>query len=363
MGDNGQNAGMMYPGPMTYGGVGGDSLFQIIWRGRWLILLSVVAALAAAWFYLQRATPLYESTSRLLVERAGPQPRSDVPQPVGSTSTNYLQTQASMITSREIIAAALRDPNVLTLPTLRNVEYPIAQVIRTLSASIGKNTDIMNVTAKSPYPQDAAQIVNAVVLAYTRWHDRNRQVTTADLLKELNGQLEKRYQELQTKRKDRMMFEQRNPEVVESARGGIVSTTLDLVKKDLASARVNVIQQDSYYEGLKRFETEPEALRQYVYGRRTSAPIPLDDAERARLAEELFTTQLQLEQLSAGGSLQQITLLQNKEPQLTKRIAELDGEFVRKQVSLAKALIAYAPPMSICCDSIRFFLFDSFSFC
>jgi uncharacterized protein involved in exopolysaccharide biosynthesis len=220
VGDNGQNAGMAYPGPIGFG-VGGDSLFQILWRGRWLILLSVVAASAGAWFYLQRTTPLYESTSRILVDKPGLLPRSEVPQPVGSTSTNYLQTQASMIASRAIIAAALRDPNVLTLPTLRGIDYPVEEVIRTLSASVGKNTDIVSVTAKSAYPEDAAQIVNAIVRAYVGWHEANRQLSTADLLKDLNAQLEKRYQDLQTKRKERMMFEQRNPEVVESIRGGI----------------------------------------------------------------------------------------------------------------------------------------------
>ena len=338
MGDNGQNAGLAYPGPMTYGGVGGDSLFQIIWRGRWLILLSLIAASAGAWLYLQRTTPLYESTSRILVEKPGLLPRSEVPQPVGSTSSNYLQTQASMIASRAIIAAALRDPNVLTLPTLRGIDYPVEAVIRTLSTSVGKNTDIVSVTAKSAYPEDAAQIVNAVVRAYVGWHEANRQVSTADLLKDLNAQLEKRYQELQTKRTQRVVFEQRNPQVVESIRGGLVSKTLDLVKQELVTARLNTIQQDSYYEGLKRFEMDPDALRQYVYGRRASGGVSPDDAERSRLAEELLVTGLQLEQLSARGSMQEATLLKSKEAQLTKRMAELDGAFVRKQIALAKTV-------------------------
>ena len=338
MGDNGQSAGIPYPGPMAYGGVGGDGLFQIIWRGRWFILLAIVAALAAAWFYLQRATPLYVSTSRILVEKPGLPMRSEVPQPVGSTSSNYLQTQASMITSREIIAAALRDPNVLTLPTLRNIDFPVEEVIRTLSASVGKNTDIVSVTAQSAYPEDAAQIVNAVVRAYIRWHEANRQLSTADLLKDLNSQLEKRYQELRTKRKERMMFEQRSPEVVESIRGGLASRTLEVFKQDLVTARLNTVQQDSFYDGLKRFEKEPEALRQYVYSRRSTAGAPADEGERTRLKEELHAAQLELEQLSSIGSVQQFTQVQNREAQLVWKIAELDEDFVRKQTALAKAL-------------------------
>jgi len=335
---NSQPGVLPYVAP-TPGMAGGyDSLSQILWRARWLIVLSTVAALVVAYLVLQRLTPLYVSTARILVDKPGLQPGLDVPRPVGSTSSNYLQTQASMITSREIIAAALRDPNVLTLPTLTNVEYPLEEVLRTLSASVGKNTDIISVTAKSPYPDDAAQIVNAVVRAYIRWHEANRQLSTTDLLKDLNGQLEKRYQELRTKRQEKMMFEQRNPQVVESTRGGIVSTTLELLRQDLASARLNMIQQDSYFEGLKRFETDPQSLRQYIYSRRASTAVPADEAERARLEQEVFSTQLQLEQLSGGGSVQQNALLQNRQERLKKMIAELDAEFVQKQVSLAKAL-------------------------
>ncbi len=334
----GPNAGAGYAGPASYGPAEGDGLFRIIWHGRWLIFLSVVAALAAAWFYLQRATPLYRSTARILVEKPGVPARTEIPQPVGSTSNNYLQTQAGLITSREIIAAALRDPNVLTLPTLRSIDFSVAEVIRTLSASVGKNTDIVSITAESAYPEDAAQIVNAVVRAYIRWHDANRQLSTADLLKDLNSQLEKGREDLLAKSKERMMFAQRYPDVVESTRGGLGSETLDALKQDLATARLNTFELESFYEGLKRFEAEPEAFRQYVNSQRKTGGLSAEDAERARLQSELFATQLELERLSLSGSLQQATQAQSRQAQIQKKIAEFDKEFVSKQTALAKAL-------------------------
>lgn len=336
--DNGQNADAAYYGPMTDGYIRRDSLFQIIWRGRWLMVLSVLIALAAAYGVFRTRTPLYVSTSRILVEKPGSRPRYDLPQPAGSTSNNYLQTQASMITGREIIAATLRDPNVLTLPTFRGIDFPVEEVIRTLSATVGKNVDIIGVRAESAYPEDAAQIVNAVVQAYIRWHEANRQVGTADLLRELNTQLERRYGELRTKRKERMVFEQRNPEVIESTRGGIVSTTLELIKQDLATARLQTIQADSYYEGIKPFENEPEKLRQYIHSHPALGVAPGDRDERSVLEEELLRTQLLLQELADGDGmrLSHMKMLQNKEVTLGKKIAELDDEFVQKQVSLAR---------------------------
>ncbi len=336
--DNGQNGGRDYPGPMPYGNMG-ESLLQTIWRGKWLILLSTIVALAGAFVYLRETTPMYQSTSQILVDKPSSQIRSDVPVPVGSTLGNYLATQASMITSPEIVSAALRDPNVLTLPTLVDPNY-VKDLLSTLAADVSKKADIIQIRASSAHPEDAAQIVNAVVRAYVQWHEANRQLSTADLLKDLNRQLEQRMNELNRKRQARVLFEQRNPQVVERARSGSVSRKLELVKEDLVEAQLNRIQQDAYYERLVQLAPEPNLFRQYVYGQLASLMTATDDGERARVTDALSKTRLQLEELAAAGTVQrsQETLLQNRERQLTQRMADLDKEFVQRCLTVAKAV-------------------------
>jgi capsular exopolysaccharide synthesis family protein len=338
-GDNGQHAGMVPSRPMTQGGAGSDTLLEILWRGRWLILLSVVLAAAGAYVYLQVTTPMYDSTSRILVEKPAPQPRSDAPQPVGSTLQNYLATQASLITSPRTIAAALRDPNVLALPTFADPSY-VAGLVRTLSAEVGKKADVIQVRASSAHPEDAAQFVNAVVRAYTRWHEANRQLTTADLLKDLNSQLDNRYRELQLKRKEQMLLGQRYPEVVENTPGGVVSKTIDVLKQELVSARLAAVERDSYYQGLQRFEKEPETFRQYFDSHRVSATTSAEDVERIRLEAEVQKTRSELEEIQVSGIAQRsrITMLQNRQSELEEKIAELDTGFVPRHIALAKTL-------------------------
>ena len=166
----------------------------------------------------------------------------------------------------------------------------------------------------------------------------DKDLTTADLLGNLNTQLEKRYQELRAKRQQRMMFEQRNPKIVESGAEGLGSKTLDLLKEDLAAARINKIEQESYYEGLEQFASEPEKLRQYVYSRNVAATITADEQERIRLQSELLYAQLQLERLSAiGGSAKERNLFQNWQSQLQEKLAQLDKDFVQNQIAAAKA--------------------------
>lgn len=336
--DNGQNAGTGYPGPMSYGMGGGESLFQIIWRGKWLILLSTIVGLAGAFLYLRRTTPTYQSTSRILVDKPSSQPGSDAPVPVGSTLGNLLATQASIITSPQIVSAALRDPNVLALPTFADPNY-VKDLVGTLVATPAKNTDIIQVTASSPHPDDAAQIVNAVVRAYIRWHEANRKLSTADLLKDLNSQLEKRSSDLQMKRKEQMLFEQRHPEVVENTPGGMLSKALDVLRTELTTARLKAVERDAYYQGLQRLEKEPDIFREYIVGHRASAAG--EQAERLRLQTQLQATQFQLAELQAAGTAQrtsQVTMLQGRQRELVQQIADYDTEFIRKQIALAKTL-------------------------
>jgi|GEM_PF-612118 len=336
--DNSQNVGMDYPGPMPYSDMG-QGLFQTIWRGKWLILLLTIVALTGALVYLREVTPMFQSMSQIVVDKPISQIRSDVPVPVGSTLGNYLATQASIITSPEIISAALRDPNVLTLPTLADPNY-LKDLLSTLEADVSKKADIIQISASSAHPQDAAQIVNAVVRAYVLWHEATRQLSTADLLKDLNRQLEQRMNELNRKRQERLLFEQRNPEVVERARSGSVSRKLELVKADLLAAQLNRSQQDSYYDRLVQLAPEPNEFRQYVYGQLASLMTATDDGERGRVTDALYKTRLQLEEMAAAGmwQLTQQTMLQNRERQLTQRVAELNKDFVQRCLTVAKAV-------------------------
>ncbi len=344
-GDSGQDANVGYPGSMTSGVAGYDSLFRILWRGWWLIVLCTVVALGCAGLYLRFAPPKYESTSRLLVDKPNPQPRSDAPLPAGSTLMNYLATQASMITSPEIIAAALTDPNVLVLPGFRDPNY-VKDLIETLTADVAKKVDIIQITASSSHPEDAARMVNAVVRAYVRWHEANRLLSTADLLKDMNAQLDKRYSELQQKRKEQLMFEQRHPEVLESIPGGMMSKSLEMLRDELIAARLNTLQRDSYYQGLSRLEKEPDAFREYVFSHQASEAVAAvtatvaagEHSERVRLELQLEETRRQMEEIGVFGTARntRLTMLQNRQSELEKKIADFDVEFMRQHVLLAK---------------------------
>jgi capsular exopolysaccharide synthesis family protein len=338
MGDSAQNIVAAYPGAIPYGG-GGDSLFRIAWRGKWFIVLAALLGLGGAYAYVRRLPAEYASISRILVSVPNPQSKSDIPLPV--VSKPNLMTQASMITSPVIVRVALSDPNVLAVSG--NPGRSLQDLTRKLAARVGKD-DIISVSASTPWPEGAAAIVNAVVQAYTRWHEQNKRVNTADFLANLNKQLTATSEELKRKRLALKVAEERTPGIAEGDRGSLISSTLELLKQELVTMRLQLIQLNSFKKRLESLQEDPNKFRQYVYGQQSAVGITVDNAEWVRATEELDKTRLQLEELLAGGPVQrsQITLLQNREGRLVQRIRELEMEFMPKYMELANTLMADA---------------------
>jgi len=324
------NVGMMPYGTPMPGMGGGDSLFQIAWKGKWLILLFALLGLGGGYGYFRFLMPKeFTSISRVLVEK----PRSTGPinllQP-GTTATNYLQQQASILLSREIRRAAQDDPNVR--PLTFDPSNRLGEVFQTLSAKVGKD-DIIIVSASSEDSKVAAVVVNAVVGAFKRWHEDNRKSSTDELFNDLNVQLNKSMGDFQRKRQELVVLEQRNPGILETTQGGIASKTLDALKQEVATARMFNIQQESHYNRLANLESDPNRFRQYVLGQGLAVESP----ERTRLAESLHKINLQLEELRGGGTVQksQVTRLENMQKDLAQKIEDLDKQFAHEQIAMA----------------------------
>jgi len=330
-----QTGMMPYGAPMPGMGGGGDSLFQIAWRGKWLILISAVLGLGAAYGYFRIRKPEYTSMSRILVEKP-PAPAGSlfIAQP-GTTAANFLQQQAAILLSREVIGPAFADPNVLSLSSL-STESRRSALMRSLSARVGKD-DIISITASDDFNEPPAAVVNAVVRAFVGWHEANKKLSAADMLKSLQDQSKRTLDELMAKRRALAALADRDGVLLEGGQEGVASKTIDLLKQEAATARLYTIQQESYRDRLKKFESDPNRFRQFVLGQGRAT----DNTERVRLTENLERTRLQLEELSAGGPAQksQITMLENREKELAGKIAKLDEQLVGEQMALAESLL------------------------
>ena len=273
-----------------------ENLLPILWRGRWIMLIMVGVALASAFIYVNTVTPTYTSKSRIYVEQTGPKIITEMEEGVMTRSQNYLYTQAELLTSTPILAAAFDSFDSMQMHTFAGVHNPIAYMKRNLSASVGKKDDIISLSLDSSYPAEAAQIVNAVVDSYLSYHAARKRSTSAEVLKILRNEKEKHGKNLIEKLTAMMNFKKENIGLsFEGERGNIVIGRLERLSEVLTEAQLATIECKSAYESTKGMLSDPAKLRRFIEAQRTTGTYVITDTEQATLKSTLNQVQLRRE--------------------------------------------------------------------
>jgi uncharacterized protein involved in exopolysaccharide biosynthesis len=187
-----------------------ESLFRVLGRRRWTVLGTAALALAGGFLYLHRATPVYTSTSKICVEQAGPQIFEKDTSGMISMWDRYLYTQAARLKSTHILSAALKAPGMAGLKTWANVDDPMMVLRRNLEVVVGKKDEIISVSFVSPYPEEAAQIVNTVIGSYITAHEQRTRTTLGEVVRILKEMETKHNEDLLSKLQTMTKFKQQN---------------------------------------------------------------------------------------------------------------------------------------------------------
>ncbi len=241
-----------------------ENLLLVGLRHRWVILSSVVLFLAAGFLYLFKATPIYISTSKLYVEQTGPKIITEY-EGVMTQSKNYLYTQAEMIRSTPIVANVVDNAEVSGFRTFGGVDNLVGYVRKNLRVSIGKKDDIVEVSFESPYPEEAAQIVNAIVDSYIGYQTTRKRSTVSQVLNILQKEKIKRDDELSEKFRQMLEFTRVNGVVSFDEKGGdVVLQRLAKLSEALTEAQLATVNAKADYEAVKSMSGEPAKIKQFV---------------------------------------------------------------------------------------------------
>jgi polysaccharide biosynthesis transport protein len=315
-----------------------ESLIQIIWRSRWIMLSCIVAALVLAFIYVIKATPIYTSTSRIYVQQSGPKIISENEVGVMTQSNNYLYTQAELLKSTPILAATLEDTDIAGAQTFDRIDNKLVFLKKTLDIAVGKKDDIISVSFKSAYPGEAAQIVNKIVESYVTYQATQKRSTSAEVLKILQTEKEKRSKELTEKLTAMMDFKTANEALAfETPQGNLVIERLSRLSTVLTESQLATIEKKSAYDTVREMIKDPVTLNSYIQAQRNSGlytPTTREDQLKTKLNDlELQVKTMQL-QVKSGHPL--ITGLQT-EIELTKsQITDLENKFVQAQLAVAE---------------------------
>jgi succinoglycan biosynthesis transport protein ExoP len=316
-----------------------QSLVQIIWRSRWIVLLTTVMAVAGALTYLAKTTPIYTSTSRIYVEQSGPRILEEA-EGVMTQSKNYLYTQAELLKSTPIISSVMEKPGIKQMKIFHKINNPIVYLKKKgLDVSVGKKDDIISVSSDSPEPAEAAQLINAVVDSYVTYHATRKRSTAGEVLKILHKQKLESDEELAKKLRTMMDFKKENVALAfENHNNNIILDRLDRLFGDMTQAQLQTIETKNVYETTKLMVTDPAKLKQFVEVERAKGVYISTNNERNRLKMELDQLQLQLSDLGRQLTPDHPSMqaLQEKVEQIKNQLVELDRGFAEAQLAIAR---------------------------
>jgi capsular exopolysaccharide synthesis family protein len=272
-----------------------ENLLQIVLHNRWTIASVTLLAMAIAFVYLLKATPIYTSASRLYVEQTGPKIISEY-EGVMTKSNNYLYTQGELIRSSPIITDVAGDPQIKPLKTFANVDNLTGFIKKKLKVTIGKRDDIIAVLFDSPYPAEAAQIVNAVVDSYVRYHSSRKRSTASEVLRILHKDKIERDKELSAKFTEMLDFTRKNGVVsFDNNKGGnIVLERLSRLSTVLTESQIGVLNAKADYEAIKSMADEPVKIKQFAAASASVGVQVFVGDRETQLQSELRQTDIEL---------------------------------------------------------------------
>ena len=156
--------------PTYTGGLQPRDYVRILRRRRWTITAGVIAVVAATVLFSFLQTPVYEASTRLLLR-----PNVSVFQAEQAASPVLVQTQIELIRSEQVREL---------------VRERLGRNAPSVSASSVGDTAVVEVTAESTEPTEAARIANAYADAYVEFNQRQTTDAIVEGSKEIQARLD-----------------------------------------------------------------------------------------------------------------------------------------------------------------------------
>ncbi len=176
---------------------------RILFRGRWVIILSFLAVVGAVTFLTYRMRPSYTSTASLLIRESNQMETRLLdyrPEPViqKSRSLNAVEVLQSRRIAEDVLRALANSPYRDELEIMRETDqegHPITfdgRVAALRAATVVswlKDTDVLRISVQSHTPFEAAFLANAIAEQYYRYSLQDARGEISDIRQFLEQQL------------------------------------------------------------------------------------------------------------------------------------------------------------------------------
>lgn len=163
--------------------------FSLVWRWAWLIILGVIIAASAALFYSKSQTPIYQSTSRLLIDQA----------PGVGSGNDYTQILVEERLTQTYVEILKTDP--ILNETIKQLgltsELTAGQLKGKISASAPQETQIIIISVQDENPKRAALIANTLGEVFITENQNRESLRYADPISNWEERLQEIGDEIQ----------------------------------------------------------------------------------------------------------------------------------------------------------------------
>ena len=250
--------------PETLGGeeqiVSLSHYFWVLRRHKWSMLAFVIIAVSATVVVSSRITPIYESTATLDVDRMSPtgiigQDANGGRGGMADTDT-FLATQIELIKSDSVLRPVARRFKMGGAETGK----PTAASARAEAAPIGfgglrvlrpARTFILQIIYRSPNPQFAADVANAVAQSYREHTFDIRYRATVDLTSFMDKQLEDLKAKMERSSALVAQFEEETNIVNPEAKTNILSSRLQQLNTEYTNSQADRIRKEASVNSVK----------------------------------------------------------------------------------------------------------------
>jgi len=133
----------------------------ILWQWAWLIILAAVIAGGAAFYVSKQMTPVYATTTELLVIEGSSDRSADYQDIL--TSERLTQTYSDLMTNQDILR------EVIDLLSLQTEVEDLEEMEEMIEVTLIRDTQLIAVTVEGTNPSLIAEIANTIVSVFSDW--------------------------------------------------------------------------------------------------------------------------------------------------------------------------------------------------
>ena len=233
----------------------------VVYRQKWRIAGFIAACLLATYLISSRLTPIYQATAKIDVDRRVPigVVGEEASQAATGDDDAFLATQGELIQSDAVLRPVAEKYNLLEaekqlakLPAERARKKSDAPVyLNNLKITRPVNTYILDISYRSPDPNKAAEVANAIAHSYLRHTFEIRMESSNALSTFMEKQLDELRAKMEASDLALAKFEQELNVINPEDKTNILSSRLLQLNTEFTNAQADRVRKEAAFESLR----------------------------------------------------------------------------------------------------------------